>query len=225
MSNRASSARNNRSEIPARQVARSRLVLPVRVRCSSSCEDALALYLSPSGCLIETMHKFEINDTITVELPDNEKAGHDATIVGVGAGVIDCHFNTELSARNIGDSWLRGAVRDTAIALDYGSLEPLARAIGLARKRSGLSATELAHRIGVSRPTLWSWETGKTRPSQANLEKLREALSGSRHGERKDLAEDVPAPKLETVIKNYRNRLAKEIGIDENCINIRIDIC
>lgn len=46
--------------------------------------------------------------------------------------------------------------------------------------RAGLSATELARRTGVSRPTLWSWETGKSRSSPDNLLKLKDALAITR---------------------------------------------
>jgi transcriptional regulator with XRE-family HTH domain len=42
--------------------------------------------------------------------------------------------------------------------------------------RKGLSLVELARRMKVSRPTVWSWETGKSTPRRSKSEALLEAL-------------------------------------------------
>jgi transcriptional regulator with XRE-family HTH domain len=48
-----------------------------------------------------------------------------------------------------------------------------ARALRLA---SGVQLRELAEEVGVSRRSLWLWETGQRKPRGANLERYAEAL-------------------------------------------------
>ena len=49
------------------------------------------------------------------------------------------------------------------------------------REQSGLSRAELADRTGLSRPTIWAWESGKSKPRQSNLETLALALGIPAH--------------------------------------------
>ncbi len=39
-----------------------------------------------------------------------------------------------------------------------------------------MSRSELAERAGLSRPTIWAWESGKTQPRNSNLQTLAAAL-------------------------------------------------
>lgn len=54
--------------------------------------------------------------------------------------------------------------------------EPLPQRMRRFREASGLSRAELADRTGLSRPTIWAWESGKSTPRQSNLETLALAL-------------------------------------------------
>lgn len=45
-----------------------------------------------------------------------------------------------------------------------------------ARLKRGLSVAEVAERVGVTAPCVYFWETGKTRPRDANLTALCKAL-------------------------------------------------
>lgn len=47
------------------------------------------------------------------------------------------------------------------------------------RRRSGLSVTELANTLGVSRPTVWSWESARNRPRKKHVAALAAALGVS----------------------------------------------
>lgn len=51
-----------------------------------------------------------------------------------------------------------------------------ARHIREARINRGLSVAQLAARVGVTGPCVYFWETGKTRPRDANLSALCKAL-------------------------------------------------
>ncbi len=68
--------------------------------------------------------------------------------------------------------------------------EPLSARMRRFREQSGLSRAELADRTGLSRPTIWAWESGKSIPRQSNLETLAQVLgistqelTGSEHGD------------------------------------------
>ena len=95
-------------------------------------------------------------------------------------------------------------------------------AIGL----HGVWTAELARRAGVSRPTLWSWETGKSRPTKENLANLKQALQmemGDGAGRAED---DEPVgkvqPSLNQVVERHRQSMADELGVAPGSIKISI---
>lgn len=59
-------------------------------------------------------------------------------------------------------------------------METLASRIREARERAGLSMSDLAKRVGVSKQAVWGWETGSTKgPRPEHLLALRDILSVS----------------------------------------------
>ena len=111
-------------------------------------------------------------------------------------------------------------------AIDGASADQLPIAIRAARSSAGLSAAELARRAGVSRPTLWSWETGKSRPTKENLANLKQALQmemGDGAGRAED---DEPVgkvqPSLNQVVERHRQSMADELGVAPGSIKISI---
>lgn len=44
------------------------------------------------------------------------------------------------------------------------------------RRKSGMSVTELATALGVSRPTVWSWESARNRPRKKHIAALAATL-------------------------------------------------
>lgn len=48
-----------------------------------------------------------------------------------------------------------------------------------ARKRAGMTMDEAAEKLGVSRVSLWLWETGRGNPLIANLVKMAEVYNVS----------------------------------------------
>ncbi|TCJ32183.1 helix-turn-helix domain-containing protein [Parafrankia sp. BMG5.11] len=45
------------------------------------------------------------------------------------------------------------------------------------RRESELSMAEVAERLGVSKPTVWAWENGKTLPRRDRMPAIAEALN------------------------------------------------
>jgi DNA-binding transcriptional regulator YiaG len=64
---------------------------------------------------------------------------------------------------------------------DQEDRETVAASVRQILAESGLSITELAHRIGTSRSRLSTWASGKVVPSATNLLRLRRALSHRTH--------------------------------------------
>ena len=56
------------------------------------------------------------------------------------------------------------------------SSELLSTRLRRVREERGMSRSELAERAGLSRPTIWAWESGKTQPRNSNLQTLAAAL-------------------------------------------------
>lgn len=66
------------------------------------------------------------------------------------------------------------------------------------REQSGLSQSELAERTGLSRPTIWAWESGRTQPRHSNLQTLAHAL-GISEGDLVPADAAVSPPRLDEV--------------------------
>lgn len=216
-------------EADSRRSMRHRLVLPVRVTVGELTHDGVVLDISTNGCLIELNIELQPQEALTIDLPIDRGSTLQAEVVWNGDDIFGCQFSSPLPTPIVHEARLRGAPLLAGRMPDDASTEQLAVAIGTARRRSGLSATELARRTGVSRPTLWSWETGKTRPSDTNLHKLREVLAAS--GEvsgyhlQDDRSEDASEGlSVESVIARHKQALAKDLGIASEMIEIRITL-
>jgi transcriptional regulator with XRE-family HTH domain len=111
--------------------------------------------------------------------------------------------------------------------------ESLSERIKALRERCGLTRTALANRTGISRPTLWTWETGKGCPREENLVALAEALAVSaeflRYGEAvsKDEAQESPGPEftLQSYISEAKRNIALLAGVRYENVSINIEYC
>lgn len=56
-------------------------------------------------------------------------------------------------------------------------MNPLATLIIDFRRKRGISQAELARALDVPRSTLWRWETGRSLPSYAKLERMTAYMS------------------------------------------------
>jgi transcriptional regulator with XRE-family HTH domain len=64
----------------------------------------------------------------------------------------------------------------SARPVDFDGTEPLPTRLRRFREQCGISRSELAMRTGLSRPTIWAWESGKTQPRLSNLRVLANVL-------------------------------------------------
>jgi len=68
------------------------------------------------------------------------------------------------------------AMSASAHPIEYEMVEPLPTRLRRFREQCGISRSELAVRTGLSRPTIWAWESGKTQPRLSNLRVLASVL-------------------------------------------------
>lgn len=109
--------------------------------------------------------------------------------------------------------------------------DSLCERIRALRERCGLTRTALANRTGISRPTLWTWETGKGQPREENLVALAEALAVSaeflRYGEtvskRDRQEEQAPEFTLQTYIAEAKRNIALLAGVSPDDVSINIE--
>lgn len=130
------------------------------------------LDLSANGMLLSTQAEIDPAQPLSVVLTDGRE--HLATVAWHSGELYGCRFDeplprAELSANLLGADPARR--RDDATA--RGSLGQRIRAL---RTASPHSMEELAHLAGVSKPTLWKWETDKVRPRQNAIERLAAVL-------------------------------------------------
>ena len=102
--------------------------------------------------------------------------------------------------------------------------EPFAERVRSLRTRRGLTCAALAQRIGVSRPTLWAWETGKGHPRAENINALAEALAVSAEFLRNGAQPQIEAQKddLQSSIVEAKTRIAKLAGVNPEDVTIVI---
>ena len=102
-------------------------------------------------------------------------------------------------------------------------LQPATTDIGMRilafREKEGLSIGELADKLGLSRQAVWYWETGQRTPRQAALSKL--TALGLRLAA--DGLESKPSGDTAAILREAKNRLAKDLGIKPEAIRILIE--
>ncbi len=91
------------------------------------------------------------------------------------------------------------------------------------RRDHRLSASSLADQLGVSRPTLWSWETDRSVPRARNLVRL-EGILGMDLGSPRAASRDQAGRGLDETIQVHKTALAKAIGLDVHNIKIEISV-
>lgn len=135
--------------------------------------------ISARGLLLETEEAATLEKVIFVSLP--EAGDVEAHIIWQGDKLAGCRLTTHLTQATI------DAVRATgeaAHAEQPGGDTPvprtaartLAARLKQLRIAKDLTRAELAERSGISTPSIWAWETGRTVPRLGSLETLAKGL-------------------------------------------------
>jgi transcriptional regulator with XRE-family HTH domain len=94
------------------------------------------------------------------------------------------------------------------------------RCIRIARK---MTLAQLAEELGVSRPTIWSWESGRTVPRKNNLQALLETMNASENElilDSKETDQHDAKPPLEQQVAACRLHIARAAGVEPDAVEI-----
>ncbi|SCW47959.1 Helix-turn-helix domain-containing protein [Sphingobium faniae] len=200
--------------------------------------------LSASGILIETRSELAVGQKIRISLPETRPVP--ATVVWRSDSLYGCRFDHILSRAVLSAvqlcNPLPSEIDPASPPLASPDNEPLAARIFRLRRARGLSRAELAARTGISKPSIWSWETGKAVPRHSNITLLADVLNISEeelltgepvvlpvvhapHGLEQPSSLEIDDENLSvrTVIDASRKNIARAAGVDESCIRISID--
>lgn len=202
--------------------------------------------LSTSGILIETRSALTAGQKISISLPEADATP--ATVVWHSPPLYGCRFDHILPHAVLSAAQLRNplpsGIDPLFPPLAASRHEPLAARIFRLRRARGLSRAELAARTGLSKPSIWSWETGKAAPRHRSLALLAEALDISEEELLTGELADAPAatealraeptfaqpqqtddgnPSVRQIIDLSRQNIARIAGVEERCVRISID--
>ena len=215
---------------------------------SGDTADVMVRNLSETGLLIETAAELRVGDQLEVDLPDTPRSA--AKVVWAGKDLFGCAFDRPLSRSALSAAQLRSepntvpAESEPAGARDEGetTAEDWGRRLQNMRKAKGYTLVEFARLADVSRPTVWSWEAGKSSPRAAKKRRIEEILGPelSHTGEHmtSDVEERVNAgpsggPESQSsaatndlmgVIDDAKRRVASVAGISPNKVKLIIEV-
>lgn len=172
------------SENERRSEARRHLLFATSARGQDGqSQPVLVRDISARGLLLETEDGMTLDSVVAVTLP--EAGDVEAHVIWQGDKLAGCRLDSYLSQQTI------DAVRSKGEAAHAERSEPLegldapvppntARTLAARLKQlrlaRDLTRAELAERSGISTPSIWAWETGRTVPRLGSLETLARGL-------------------------------------------------
>lgn len=187
--------------------------------------------ISGTGLLFESDIKLAAGDRIEIELPH---AGDIMAVVIWASGrLFGCQFEGPVSPATLSAVELKSAVapppeltgilappsgtdeEDVAPAIDEAFGERLQRL----RARAGLSQADVAKRMGVSAPSVSSWEKGRARPKRGRMAKLATILGVPTS----DLQGDTAPEGFQELIDRSREQIARAVGISADRVRIIVE--
>jgi transcriptional regulator with XRE-family HTH domain len=190
------------------------------------------LNISASGMLIRTSGALDLDEGLTLVLP--EVGEREATIVWVAEDLYGCRFASSLSLGEVSAVLLKAApltnmVESTSLEEESGFGETLRKL----RQESGQSMEEFAAHLGVTKPTLWKWETGRVRPRAKALARISELLGmteqdllfgKARKGKVMKMRQDGPGKEeLVDTIARCREEIAAGAGVTSEKVTIGVN--
>lgn len=135
--------------------------------------------ISARGLLLETEEAATLDKTIMVNLP--EAGDIEAHVIWQGDKLAGCRLEAHLSQATIDAVRAKGeAAHAERPAADAPAPRTAARTLAARLKQlriaKDLTRAELAERSGISTPSIWAWETGRTVPRIGSLETLAKGL-------------------------------------------------
>lgn len=178
--------------------------------------------LSASGLLLETQASLSEGESFVVDLP--EAGEREALVVWADTPHYGCRFAFPIGPSALAAAQLRGDAVDVADVADESDAragyhgEDFPARLRRLRKERGLSLSEIAASLGVSKPTVWAWEHGKARPVDRRMTALAEVLGVTAGG-----LEPMPSSAPE-VLGRSRQQIAEAYGVEPIRVRIMIEL-
>ena len=178
--------------------------------------------ISASGLLLETTARLDVGEAFAIDLPE---AGERRAIVSwASEAFYGCQFDQPLTPADISAAQLRGTLAE-AVRVPRPALGALDDDFGhrlqRLRKQRGMTLAQVAEQLGVSKPTVWAWEQGRSRPVGNRIDPLAEALGVTRSELYPD-ADD--QSQLHSLLARARAEIAIAAGVNPEKIRILIEL-
>lgn len=199
--------------------------------------DVRVHYLSTTGMLLETTAPLSVGEPIELLLPEDARCA--AMIVWANESIFACQFDRALSTAAISAIKLQSPHEQRVVEAgaeqfrtDDDAEETLGARIKRLRQERGFSMVRLAAGVGVSKPTLWKWETDAVRPRQDTVRALAKMLGVSEmqllYGSRRQISQrgervNAALQVAEEVIAASKVGIADIFGVDPSCVRIVIE--
>lgn len=188
---------------------------------SGSAADVLIHNISTTGMLLESTVALAIDERIEIDLP--EIGGTWAHVIWSSGNLSGCQFDTPISAAALSAAQLRGHAEqamDITLAPQSRPDESFGTRLHRMRKERGLTLSQIAAQLGVSKPTVWAWEQGKARPVDSRIDALAEAMGVSRA----EILSGTSNAALRDLIARCREQIANVVGTTVDKIRIMIEL-
>ena len=186
--------------------------------------------ISGTGLLLESDIKLAAGDRIDIQLPH---AGDiTAVVIWASGRLFGCQFEGPVSPATLSAVELKSAVAPApasapAPSVDEDQAEPVIdEAFGARlqrlRTKAGLSQAEVAERMGVSAPSVSSWEKGRARPKRGRMAKLAAILGV----QTSDLLGDAAPEGMQAaqdLIDRSREQIARAVGVSTDRVRIIVE--
>lgn len=186
--------------------------------------------MSRTGLLIETGSPLALGQPIRVALPEAGEVA--ATVVWNSGHLFGCRFDAALPDASLSAARLKNPIPPTVDPLQHAAPPPVPESFAARlrhlRHARGWSLASLAERSGLSKPSIWGWESGKSKPRAVSLRILAEtfgvdesALRGEEFGGSADRRAAPGA--LQRVVDASRQQIADLAGVERHRVKIAIE--
>ncbi|NVE95019.1 helix-turn-helix domain-containing protein [Altererythrobacter lutimaris] len=212
----------NRGPMDARGAERRELQLEARGKLESGVQANLSVHnISTSGMLIETAEELRVGEQLLVHLPEAGEVS--AEVVWSSDRLFGCKFAQAISAGSLAASQLRG---DPLAPLGLGATQSKLGGVAFGkrleqlRKARSMTLSDVAERLGVSKPTVWAWEKGKAKPIEDRFPALARVL-----GIEQDELLGMASPSGgQEALEEARAMIADAFGVTSDKIRVMIEL-
>ncbi len=223
---------------------RNRLRHPVKLHAigksgsAHSSFEGLLLNLSTGGFLLETGADLAFGESFELDLPGAE--GLAARVAWDSAPLYGCEFVHPLDKSLVS----QGRLKSESARTRTQEAPPIGSEIKRLRIAKGWTRADLAEKAGVSRPSVWGWETGKTKPRQEALRRLSDALGccvspsepcsslssqlnradGTHISSMNSHSDSESDVSIHEMVLTLRSAVASRLGIDKSKVKVGIDV-